>query len=272
VKTIDVEGGHLACWDVGSGHPLVVIHGTGTPGELWRADLLELDRICRVITYDRRGYGESSPSTRDWAVHRDDAATLIDRLGAAPAVILGYSTGAIPAVDLALERPDLVSGLVLMEPALYIQRSAPPALRVALARTRLLRRVRGEREAAESWVRHISEYSTGGSAWEKAVPGRREAILANAGGVLADLASGDGRHIDERRLAGIEVPVTIVEGALGPPEFRRAAERLRGLMPRARVVTLSKSGHIVMLDARHETLDVLRRAVTEPARTSRRTG
>jgi pimeloyl-ACP methyl ester carboxylesterase len=103
------------------------------------------------------------------------------------------------------------------------------------------------------------------------VPGRRETILASASGILADLDSGDGEHVDGTRLAGIETPVTIVDARLGPDLFRRSVEDVRTLMPQARHVTLEHSSHIVMLDAREEMLDVLRRAVTEPARISRRT-
>ena len=270
MKTIRVEGGQIACWEAGSGPALVVIHGTGTPGELWRADLMELDRICRVITYDRRGYGGSSESPRSWVAHRDDAATLIEQLGAAPALVVGYSGGAIPALDLAIERPDLVSGLVLIDPALHGRSDRPPGLRRTLLKVRLMRRLRGERAAAEAWIHYISAYTGGGSAWDKAVPGRRDTILANASGILADIDTGEGEHVDAERLATIAAPVTIVEGALSPPLFRRSVERLRRLLPAARLVTLENSGHVVMLDAREEVLDVLRRAVTEPARISRR--
>jgi 3-oxoadipate enol-lactonase len=83
----------------------VFVHGVGTPGELWARDLASLARDCRLIVYDRRGYGVSSESPRDWQAHREDAIALIDALGAAPAVLVGYSGGSIIAVDVALKRP-----------------------------------------------------------------------------------------------------------------------------------------------------------------------
>ena len=272
MKTVEVQGGEVAAWDVGSGQPLVVIHGTGTPGELWRADLLELDRVCRVITYDRRGYGASSPSPGSWRMHRDDAATVIESLGAAPAVVVGYAGGASVALDIAVNRPELVAGLVLIDPILHTRSVGRPGLGRRLAKVRLLRRLRGDEAAAEEWIRFISSYESGGNAWDRAVPARKQTILANASGVLADIDAADHDYLDESRLAEIQTPVTIVDPKLGPAVFRRSVERLRELLPKARLVTLDRSSHIVMLDAREEVLDVLRRAVTEPARISRRSG
>ena len=271
METVQVEGGEVATWAAGSGQSLVVIHGTGTPGELWRADLLELDRICRVITYDRRGYGTSSPSPGTWRAHRDDAIAVIEALGADPAVVLGYAGGASVALDVAVTRPDLVSGLVLIDPILHTRSVGRPGLARRLAKVRLVRRLRGERAAAEEWIRFISSYGAGGgSAWDRAVPARKQTILASAAGVLADIDADDHDTLDESQIANIEAPMTIVDPRLGPPMFRRSVERLRELLPKARVVTLEESSHIVMLDAREDVLDVLRRAVTEPARISRR--
>ena len=75
------------------------------------------------------------------------------RLRAAPAVFVGYSGGSIIAMDLALERPDLLRSLVLLDPAFNLKRCLTPGLVGALVRAQLLRRARGERRGAESWMR-----------------------------------------------------------------------------------------------------------------------
>jgi pimeloyl-ACP methyl ester carboxylesterase len=79
--------------------------------------------------------------------------------------------------------------------------------------------------------------------------------------VLADLDTGGGEHVDERRLAGIDVPVTIVETELSPAFMHRSVEKLRSVMPQARTVTLEGSSHVAILDARDEVLNVLRTAM-----------
>jgi pimeloyl-ACP methyl ester carboxylesterase len=259
MSTVQTAGGQIACWDRGRGQALVAIHGGGTPGELLRTDLAELSRECRVITYDRRGYGQSSESPRDWAAHRDDAVAVIDQLGAAPAVISAVSVAAIVALALALERPELVAGLVLIDPVSSLSGPGGWALRRERAKVRLLRRWRGEQAAADSWLRFTSSYSTGGSAWDKAVPQRRDTILESAGGILDDLDTPDGDAlIDHARLGSIDVPVTIVDTELSPDFMHRSTERLRELMPQARALTFSESSHVAIMDAREQLLQVLR--------------
>ena len=108
MQAIDLDGRRLTTWDRGEGTPVLLIHGVGTSGALWQADLADLAANCRLIVYDRRGYGASSESPGDWKAHRDDAAALLDKLDAKPAVVVGYSGGAMIALDLALQRPDLV--------------------------------------------------------------------------------------------------------------------------------------------------------------------
>jgi pimeloyl-ACP methyl ester carboxylesterase len=265
VETLELDGVRLAYWDEGSGQPVFFIHGVGTSGELWARDLAPVARDGRLIVYDRRGYGASSASPRDWQAHRDDAIALIDALSAAPAVLVGYSGGSIIALDLTLKRPDMVASLVLLDPAFNLRRCLTPGLVRALAGAQLRRRVRGERSGAEHWMRYVASYSTGGSAFDKAPAERRERLLQNSAAIFDDFASGGGEHIDESRLADIDVPVTIIEAGLSPSFLRRSCERLKGLMPRARTVTLANSGHHVGLDAADELIGILREAKTTTA-------
>lgn len=211
-----------------------------------------------MITYDRRGYGESSESPRDWEAHRGDAAALLAKLSAAPAVVVGYSGGAIVALDLALQRPELVRELVLLDPAFNIKRCMTAGLMRHILTARLLDRLGQTRRGAEHWLRYVGSYPEGGSAFDKAAPERREALLANADGIFADFGSGAGEHVAEDRLADIEIPTTIVDCKRSPSFLRRSCARLRELMPQARTVTFETSGHHVALDAREELLAVLR--------------
>jgi pimeloyl-ACP methyl ester carboxylesterase len=56
----------LSYWDKGTGQAIVFIHGVATLGELWAEDLADLATNFRIIVYDRRGYGASSSSPRNW--------------------------------------------------------------------------------------------------------------------------------------------------------------------------------------------------------------
>jgi len=77
---------------------------------------------ARAITYDRRGWGDSSApgDYRRTTVEEqsEDAAALIEDVADAPAVACGAGIGAVMALDLLLRRADLVAAAVLIEPPL----------------------------------------------------------------------------------------------------------------------------------------------------------
>ena len=262
MRVVDLDGRRLATWDRGDGTPLLLIHGVGTPGALWQADLAELAADCRVIAYDRRGYGASSDSPGDWNAHRDDAAALLVKLSAAPAVVVGYSGGAMIALDLALQRPELVRALVLLDPAFNLKRCVTPGLVGHMSAARLLNRLGRPRRGARHWMRYVSSYPSGGCAFDRSPVERRTALLESAGGIFADADSGLG-NVPEDRLGRIELPTTIVDCKLSPSFLRRSCGRLRELMPQARTVTLEQSGHHVGIDAREELVALLREVVAE---------
>ena len=261
MEIFELEEGHLGYWATGSGTPVLFVHGVATLGELWAADLAPLASDCRIIAYDRRGYGSSSSSPRSWEIHADDAITLIEGLNAAPAVVIGYSAGAIIALELALRRPDLVSSIVLLDPAVNLKQSMTPGFLTTFGMVQITRRMGRDRAAAERWLRYVSRYSTGGSAYDtKTPPERREKLLTNAAGIFADFGSGGG-SVDESRLASISIPITLVELKLSPPFLRRSCQRLKELLPQARGQAIENSGHWAGLDAREELLAILRESI-----------
>ncbi len=75
----------------------------------------------RVIAYDARGHGSSSPaptpSEYEYSDLGADAVAVLDQLGVERAVLAGASMGAHTALWLALNAPDRVGGLVVITPA-----------------------------------------------------------------------------------------------------------------------------------------------------------
>ena len=82
--------------DHGSGPPVVLIHGYPLSGRAWDKQVpVLLDMGCRVITYDRRGFGKSSQPTTgyDYDVFAADLNALMEKLDLREAVIVGHSMG-----------------------------------------------------------------------------------------------------------------------------------------------------------------------------------
>ncbi|RBO85183.1 alpha/beta hydrolase family protein [Nocardia puris] len=82
--------------DHGDGDPVVLIHGFPLDGRSWeKQQTALLEAGHRVITYDRRGFGESSQPTTgyDYDVFADDLATIIDTLHLENVSLVGFSMG-----------------------------------------------------------------------------------------------------------------------------------------------------------------------------------
>jgi non-heme chloroperoxidase len=82
--------------DHGAGRPVVLIHGYPLSGRAWDKQVPALlEAGYRVITYDRRGFGQSSqPVTGyDYDTFADDLSTLLEHLDLREAVLVGHSMG-----------------------------------------------------------------------------------------------------------------------------------------------------------------------------------
>lgn len=117
---VHVRGTTLHVEQRGDGPPLLLIHGGGEDATMLAAQADDLAAAGhRVITYDRRGTGRSGRD--DWPgggadQHADDAAALIAELDAAPAVVVGVSSGAVVALAVAARHPEAVGRVVAWEP------------------------------------------------------------------------------------------------------------------------------------------------------------
>lgn len=97
--TVGQENGHdieIHYEDHGSGRPVVLIHGFPLDGRSWdKQERALLDAGYRVISYDRRGFGESSRTTTgyDYDTFADDLHQLLEHLDLRDVVLAGFSMG-----------------------------------------------------------------------------------------------------------------------------------------------------------------------------------
>ena len=115
-------GVQLAVEDSGDGPAVVLAHGLTATRRYVVMGSTALQRSGhRVIAYDARGHGASSPaSAPDSYGYEDlvlDLEAVLDRAGVERAVLAGASMGAHTLLALALRRPERVGGLVVITPA-----------------------------------------------------------------------------------------------------------------------------------------------------------
>jgi pimeloyl-ACP methyl ester carboxylesterase len=219
----------------GEGAPILLIHPAGSTASTWGSATEELARIGRVITYDRRGYARSGGGpARSLSTHTADAATLLEYLGAAPAVVVGTSAGAAIAVDLAVRRPDLVQVVIAHEFPWRFTRHVPSGSQLAALAKIGSFALRGRhRDAAEALLRSAYTYRDGGSAWDAFPEEWRRAGRENASAALTDFRNSIGVHPSATDLATVEVPVLCSYGARSPDSMFRLVRLLADAIPGA---------------------------------------
>jgi pimeloyl-ACP methyl ester carboxylesterase len=119
----------------GDGAPLLLLHGlTATRRNVVQGSRHLLSRGRRLIGYDARGHGESSPApdpaAYEYADLAADAGAVVEQLGLDSLAIAGSSMGAATAVRYALEHPERLTALVLITPA-YLGAGAMDAAALA---------------------------------------------------------------------------------------------------------------------------------------------
>ena len=97
--------------------PLVLVHGIADSGLCWARLARALEADCDVVMFDARGHGESArPGSYSFAEHVRDLVGVLERLDVQPAVLVGHSMGGAHVAAVAAEHPELVRGLVLVDP------------------------------------------------------------------------------------------------------------------------------------------------------------
>jgi len=116
MTTIEVNGIHLSYQLSGHGPLVLLLHGLGSSSADWQQQVRALEDDHRVLRCDLRGHGDSEkPAGRyDIALFAEDVAQLLRRVDAGPADVVGISMGGMIALQLAVDHPELVRRLVIV--------------------------------------------------------------------------------------------------------------------------------------------------------------
>ena len=130
-KDATVFGFKLHYLDAGRGQPVILLHGTGGEGARWMPTIRALAPEFRVIAPDQIGFGQSDKplTTYHSGVFAGFLARFMQAIGVPKASLVGQSMGAQVALSLAVQYPQLVDRLVLVNGGGF--RSGPAASNTA---------------------------------------------------------------------------------------------------------------------------------------------
>ena len=128
METLELQGAKLRYHKIGKGPVLILIPGANGTGDIYMPLAKQIQDHFTVVAVDRRGYGQSelteplpeevsNPDSR-YRVKRDaqDIAELAKSLSDEPVYVLGSSSGAIVAMHVLKEHPDVVKRIAFHEP------------------------------------------------------------------------------------------------------------------------------------------------------------
>lgn len=245
-----VDSVELECEEAGSGEPLLFIHGSPA-ATFWPVMGAGALASYRRIRYHRRNWEGSSRVEGGVRIgdHACDAARLLARLGVRHTHVVGHSYGALVALQLAVDVPDLVGSLALVEPNLLAVPSAVAfneQVRPAFAAFRA-----GDHAAAVAQFFAV----VAGRPWHECealverLPGGVDQLIADAHAFFAvDVPALGGWAFDSEVAARIGCPVLSVAGTATLPFFRDGNELLRRWFPQLEEADVPGAGHLAPLE------------------------
>lgn len=260
MKTLDRGGGRtLAAEAVGTGTPVALLHAGIADSRMWDDVLPALAERHRVLRYDLAGFGDS-PLGAEPLSSTEDLEAVLDEFGVERAALVGVSFGGRVAVEFAVERPQRVSALLLVAPALRghewsravseageeedeaFERGDYAAAAEAMVRTWVVGPRRDEADVDPSVAARVREMSV-----------RSYELYAEA--LASGIEPAEATPPDppaSERLGDIDVPTLVLVGDADVPDMLQIADRLEAGIPRARKVVWEGVAHLPPLERPRE--------------------
>jgi pimeloyl-ACP methyl ester carboxylesterase len=242
-----VDGVRLAYEVAGAGSPVVLLHAGVADARMWDDQFAALAARHTVVRYDARGCGRSDPARGSFSP-RADLAAVMATLGIGRAHLVGLSMGGTVALDAALERPELVAGLVLA--ATRPSGLAPSqALRDAWDAVDAAFEAEGFEAANELELRMWVDGPRRSP--DQVDPAVRERVRVMNGALLAQPDEGEPERLEppaNERLGEVRAPTLVIVGDGDQPDVVAAAEVLERGMRGARRHVLAGPAHMVNME------------------------
>jgi pimeloyl-ACP methyl ester carboxylesterase len=236
---------------VGSGEPMLFIHGSHIADALQPLVAEPALRRFQRIRYHRRGLGGSTRSVEagptSVAEQAEDAVGLLDHVGVDRAHVVGHSLGGAIALELAAQHPTRVASLVLLEPVLL---TSPAGAAFARALAPLIEGYEaGDAEGAVHGFLALEGDRNWRATIERAVPGGIAQAVKDAATFFETEVPGVPEWTFRQKQAGaITCPVLSVLGSNSSPLFVEGRQLLHAWFPDCQDADILGATHLLPME------------------------
>ena len=245
-RSTNINGAELEYWDIGSGPPVLFIHG-GMGDEC--AEVLHeptLTSRFRLIHFQRRGYGRSSCPEMPVSVeqHSDDCQALLEFLGVHIAHVVGQSYGGTISLQLSMDAPSIVHSLTVLEPGLpSVLFSSPEFVELGQQASELNHEGR-DRESIERFARAV----VGEKGWDIFAEKWLERWMDDATVVFeSDIPALGAWDFSSVKAGRILQPVLNLLGIDSPEVFGNISETVAEWIPHAESHVVPDTSHPIFM-------------------------
>ena len=273
-RFVDVDGVRVHYQEKGIGTPLVLLHGFTSSTYSWKDVFEPLSKNFRVIAIDLKGFGFSGKPDGDYT-RRAQAmlvAHLLDYLKIEKAWLCGNSMGGEISLDFALQNPQRVAGLILIDSA-GVEVNGGGSLAPGYLLVPVVGRVLTALAlTSDKLVREGLEKSFYDDA---KVTNERVAYyyrpLQTRGGQLAALRARTQSELFpiEQELSKINAPALIIWGAEDELIPLEAGRKMNLLIKDSKLVIIEKCGHVPQEEMPERVLDEMTKFMGEPSQTKK---
>ncbi|MEN8145657.1 MAG: alpha/beta hydrolase [Gemmatimonadota bacterium] len=249
LQGVPVSGGKLEYETRGDGEPVLLIHGSHFAASYLPLMVEAGLANYQLIRYHRRGFAGSAPHGEAFSIEQQaaDALAVLRHLNVSRAHLAGHSYGGATALQLALDAPDVVGSLALLEPALlmvpraktFFQECVSPAV---------------EKYQSGDPVGAVDVFGRGigGPEWKaqvaRTVPGGPEQAVNDARTFFEiELPALGEWAFDAHKATQIAQPILLVLGSESDPMFEEIGELVHSWFPQTEDHLVPGTNHLLQM-------------------------
>jgi pimeloyl-ACP methyl ester carboxylesterase len=227
MQTLRVNGYDMAYLDVGTGPPLVCVHGSLCDFRIWGSVIGPLTTKHRVIALSLRHFfpdhWDGRGDTYSIAQHVDDVIAFIAQIEPRPVDLMGHSRGGHVSFRVAQQRPDLLRRLILAEPGGELDATLDPDYKPGPSPLAARFAASAEKTAAgdiDGGLQYFMDTLEGPGAWQR-LPAMAKQLLRDNAMTLLGQVRDQRPPFSKADAESIRTPTLFIGGA-----------RTKGMLPK----------------------------------------